>query len=324
MNRISGHLDSSKAGDTVWDLVYGKGVIIDVRDHSKGAEFPITVEFREPKLMCIIVKYSLDGRFRGARIPSLFLQEVEVPIPDKAYQKPQSIPVDTHIWVWNDDKKAKVRRRFKEFVVGWDAKIKVKCFYQGENSSCNRGLYKTYENYELVEKSEGTRNPLPGEYIYVWDYPHQEKYTRKFCKFTPEGKVVAVGQNGFEYQWNRWEPMLRLMPEKKPEHCNKQVRFPKDGDEILVWDAEGRKKVKRRFKEFNLLGYAVCYSMADILWSPPVTWRYWEPINEEPKNLLQDWLLTVYEAECARIEAQKKAIALEKKKKEDYVKWLYS
>ena len=74
--------DEFKAGDSVWCMIYGKGIVYTVSDNE---EYPVVVTFGEG--IGIERTYTTDGRCHINLNRTLFFEEVK--IPASAYIKPK-------------------------------------------------------------------------------------------------------------------------------------------------------------------------------------------------------------------------------------------
>lgn len=74
--------DEFKAGDSVWCMIYGKGVVSTISDDK---EYPVVVTFGEG--IGIERSYTTDGRCHINLNRTLFFEEVK--IPASAYIKPK-------------------------------------------------------------------------------------------------------------------------------------------------------------------------------------------------------------------------------------------
>ena len=82
-----------EVGDTVWCLLYGKGIVVSV--YSSRREYPVIVDF--PNIGVPNVEYTLDGKFCTACNRSLFFSE---PTVEALTAKPfKSELIDQHVVV---------------------------------------------------------------------------------------------------------------------------------------------------------------------------------------------------------------------------------
>lgn len=133
-----------KVGDSVFDIRHGAGEIFHIEC---SGEYPVLVIFKgikKPKP----VYYTKNGFYWTEDAhPALFLQPFE--IPEKAYQKPPVIKIDTLLYVWDTSAERKVLRYFSHFENDYAI-----CFVDGKTSFTAKGKTSPWMNYEPYKPEE--------------------------------------------------------------------------------------------------------------------------------------------------------------------------
>ena len=130
----------AKAGDPVWSLTEGWGVVIE--RSSPHTRYPLTVQFENGTH-----SYTLWGRFRTSDLnPTLFWDEVKIETPEKPLP---DLEVDTKVMVWKD-RGLRTNRHFSHF----DHRGVMHTFADGRTSFTGSGSTVPWTNWELPESPD--------------------------------------------------------------------------------------------------------------------------------------------------------------------------
>lgn len=131
---------NAKAGDRVWSMNKGHGVIVKINTYE---DYPIEVNF------CTGLSdfYTVEGKdYPNDLHPTLFWDEIVFEAPKKPLPK---LEVDTKVLVWDVDKpKNKLVRYFCSF----DASGRVVVFKHGTTSFSCEGYTEIWSEWEVIEE----------------------------------------------------------------------------------------------------------------------------------------------------------------------------
>jgi hypothetical protein len=137
---IENMADEFKAGDRVWDFVYGWGEVTTT--DSKCENYPIKVKFKYDN-----ITYSFDGKRSNELNRTLFF--AEIPIPESALKRPRpELKVDDRVLVRNSEDENWVPRYFAE----WGSR-KIGTWADG-GTSWSRAAIEYWNLHKLPEESD--------------------------------------------------------------------------------------------------------------------------------------------------------------------------
>ena len=142
------YFEQVRAGDIVSTIQLGNNCkVLSVAD---AGIYPVLVESSSGRTT---IKYTLEGKnslsdkaqsaFYGKALPNFEPPPKPKRLPDW--------PVDTKVWVWNDNPANKTAGHFREF----NTNGAIRCFKGGDSSfTTNSGLCQSWRNYELAEEEQ--------------------------------------------------------------------------------------------------------------------------------------------------------------------------
>ena len=133
-------------GTRVWDELKQIGGTIEVKLEPACASLPIIVDFDDGSCG----RYTVSGRLHDSYRPTLWLNEFEVVIPEKAYHSPlPDLAVDTPVLVRDYEHHNWKKRHFSHFENGW-----IYTFGHGRTKRTNDGSIHCWIYWKLPEEGD--------------------------------------------------------------------------------------------------------------------------------------------------------------------------